>query len=427
MKSINIITLGCSKNLVDSEIILNNLEGNGYTIYHDENKTADIVIINTCGFINDAKQESIDMILHFAELKKQNKIKELIVTGCLSQRYREELQESMPEVDVFWGVYDHQQLIQHITKKTRDVKPRSHLTTNHYAYLKISEGCSRHCSFCAIPMIKGKHHSYPMDNIINEARILAENGVKELILIAQDLTYYGKDLYGQPMLPKLIQKLTKIKNIQWIRLHYLFPANFPMELLYVIRNEPKVCKYIDIPFQHVSDHMLTMMNRGTTKDKSIQLLHTIQKILPEAATRTTLLVGHPGETEEDFNQLYEFVQSAKFDKLGVFVYSHEEGTIAGEQYTDNVPNPVKEERKEKIMALQQDISLALNRKKVNHSYTVLIDRHEDTRAIGRTQYDSPEVDGEVLIEDPGHQLIPGNFYNVKMVNADEYDVYGEIT
>ncbi len=427
MKSINIITLGCSKNLVDSEIILNNLQGQGYTIYHDENKTADIVIINTCGFIHDAKQESIDMILHFAELKKQQKIKKLFVTGCLSQRYKEEMQDSMPEVDAFWGVYDQQQLIQHITQSCQKIKPRTVLTTKHYAYLKISEGCSRQCSFCAIPMIKGKHHSYSMDAIHKEAQILADNGIKELILIAQDLTFYGKDLYKKQMLPELVQKLASIKQIQWIRLHYLFPAQFPMKLLDVINNEPKVCQYIDIPFQHISDHMLSVMNRGVSKKQSMHLFHTIKTMLPGASIRTTLLVGHPEETEDDFEQLYKFVQSSQFDKLGVFIYSHEEGTIAGEQYQDNVPENVKQERKDTLMALQQDISLELNRKKINNQYTIFIDRHEGTQAIGRTQYDSPEVDGEVLIDDSEKQLIAGNFYEVNIVDADEYDLFGVLS
>lgn len=428
MQTITINTLGCSKNLVDSEIILNQFKKRGYDIKHESDEPADIVIINTCGFIYDAKEESVDTILQAVEAKKQGDINQIYVIGCLSQRYREELKHDIPEVDRFYGVYEMEQLVREITgdKQLQIDSHRSTLTTPpHYAYVKIAEGCSRACSFCSIPVIKGKFHSYDPNQILDQVQELVNNGVQELILIAQDLTYYGKDQTETSRLPELVNTIAQRSNVPRLRLHYLFPEGFPLELLEVINAHSNICNYIDLPVQHISDHMLQLMRRGITKQDTLALIQSIRQTIPDVVIRTTLLVGHPYETEEDFNELYEFVREMRFDKLGVFEYSHEEGTYAGKHYPDNVSEELKQERKETIMALQERISEEQQQARIDNSYSVLIDRHEPPYTVGRTQYDSPEVDGEVLIYDPQQTYQPGNFYSVFITGADEYDLYSE--
>ena len=431
---INIVTLGCSKNKVDSERLAASLS-HCYDIMHDSDKKSDVVIINTCGFIGDAKEESIDTILEYAELRKANKIKKLYVMGCLSQRYRKDLQNEIHEVDGFFGVESVSLIASQILRfsdsqvlKFSDLKynhERVLSTPSHYAYLKISEGCNRRCAFCAIPLIRGEHVSVPMEDLIKEAELLAKKGVKELILIAQDLTYYGRDIDGQFHIVELVKRLLEIKEFEWIRLHYGYPQGFPDKLLDMMNNEPRICNYIDLPLQHISTPILKNMRRGVDKEQTINFVKNARNRVPGIAFRTTFIVGFPGETEEQFEELCDFVREMKFERAGVFAYSAEEGTPAYEM-EDDVPEEVKQERVDTIMAIQQNISLETNEKRVGTIEKVLIDRIEGDYYIGRTQYDSPEVDDEILISVDEAELNIGDFVNVKLTKADYFDLYGEI-
>ena len=430
---INIVTLGCSKNKVDSERLAATLSDR-YDILHDSDKKSDVVIINTCGFIGDAKEESIDTILEYAELRKANKIKKLYVMGCLSQRYRKDLQNEIHEVDGFFGVESVQLIANDILKDSVTLRPcdpvtldynheRLLSTPSHYAYLKISEGCNRRCAFCAIPLIRGEHVSVPMEDLIKEAELLAKKGVKELILIAQDLTYYGRDIDGQYHIVELVKRLLEIKEFEWIRLHYGYPQGFPDELLDLMNNEPRICNYIDLPLQHISTPILKNMRRGVDKEQTINFVNNARNRVPGIAFRTTFIVGFPGETEEQFEELCDFVREMRFERAGVFAYSAEEGTPAYEM-EDDVPDEVKQERVDTIMAIQQNISLETNEKRVGTIEKVLIDRIEGDYYIGRTQYDSPEVDDEILISVDEAELNIGDFVNVKLTKADYFDLYG---
>ena len=436
---VNIVTLGCSKNRVDSERLAASLS-HRYDIVHESEKKSDIVIINTCGFIGDAKEESIDTILEYAELRRAKKIKKLYVIGCLSQRYRKDLQEEIHEVDGFYGVESVQLIANDILKNeelnsatqqlsnsvTLDYNHERVLSTpSHYAYLKISEGCNRRCAFCAIPLIRGEHVSVPMEDLLKEANLLAQKGVKELILIAQDLTYYGRDIDGQYHIVELVKKLLEIKEFEWIRLHYGYPQGFPDELLDLMNNEPRICNYIDLPLQHISTPILKNMRRGVDKEQTINFVTNARNRVPGIAFRTTFIVGFPGETEEQFEELCDFVKEMKFERAGVFAYSPEEGTPAYEM-EDDVPEEVKQERVDTIMAIQQNISLETNEKRVGTTEKVLVDRIEGDYYIGRTQYDSPEVDDEILISVDSAELNIGDFVNVKLVKADYFDLYGEV-
>ena len=436
---VNIVTLGCSKNRVDSERLAASLS-HRYDIVHESEKKSDIVIINTCGFIGDAKEESIDTILEYAELRRAKKIKKLYVIGCLSQRYRKDLQEEIHEVDGFFGVESVQLIAKDILSDdelnsatqqlsnsvTLDYNHERVLSTpSHYAYLKISEGCNRRCAFCAIPLIRGEHVSVPMEDLLKEANLLAQKGVKELILIAQDLTYYGRDIDGQYHIVELVKKLLEIKEFEWIRLHYGYPQGFPDELLDLMNNEPRICNYIDLPLQHISTPILKNMRRGVDKEQTINFVTNARNRVPGIAFRTTFIVGFPGETEEQFEELCDFVREMKFERAGVFAYSPEEGTPAYEM-EDDVPEEVKQERVDTIMAIQQNISLETNEKRVGTTEKVLVDRIEGDYYIGRTQYDSPEVDDEILISVESAELNIGDFVNVKLVKADYFDLYGEV-
>ena len=434
---LNIVTLGCSKNKVDSERLAASLEYK-YDIVHDSDKKSDVVIINTCGFIGDAKEESIDTILEYAELRKAKKIKRLYVTGCLSQRYRKDLQEEIHEVDGFYGVESVQMIAKDIlTQESADSETlrlcdsvsynheRVLSTPDHYAYLKISEGCNRRCAFCAIPLIRGEHVSVPMDDLIKEAELLAHKGVKEIILIAQDLTYYGRDIDGQYHIVELVKRLLEIKEFEWIRLHYGYPQGFPDELLDLMNQEPRICNYIDLPLQHISTPILKNMRRGVDKEQTINFVKNARNRVPGIAFRTTFIVGFPGETEEQFEELCDFIRDMKFERAGVFAYSPEEGTPAYEM-EDDVPEEVKQQRVDDIMAIQQNISLETNENRVGTVEKVLIDRIEGDYYIGRTQYDSPEVDDEILISLDDADLEVGTFVNAKIVKADYFDLYAEI-
>ena len=429
---INIVTLGCSKNRVDSERLAASLSHH-YDIVHESEKKSDIVIINTCGFIGDAKEESIDTILEYAELRRAKKIKKLYVIGCLSQRYRKDLQEEIHEVDGFFGVESVQLIAKDILSEELGVRSeelgynheRVLSTPSHYAYLKISEGCNRRCAFCAIPLIRGEHVSVPMEDLLKEANLLAQKGVKELILIAQDLTYYGRDIDGQYHIVDLVKRLLEIKEFEWIRLHYGYPQGFPDELLDLMNNEPRICNYIDLPLQHISTPILKNMRRGVDKEQTINFVKNARNRVPGIAFRTTFIVGFPGETEEQFKELCDFVREMKFERAGVFAYSPEEGTPAYEM-EDDVPEEVKQERVDTIMAIQQNISLETNEKRVGIVEKVLIDRIEGDYYIGRTQYDSPEVDDEILISVDEAELNIGDFVNVKLVKADYFDLYGNV-
>ena len=436
---INIVTLGCSKNRVDSERLAASLS-HRYDVVHESEKKSDIVIINTCGFIGDAKEESIDTILEYAELRRAKKIKKLYVIGCLSQRYRKDLQEEIHEVDGFYGVESVQLIAKDILKNeelnsatqqlsnsvTLDYNHERVLSTpSHYAYLKISEGCNRRCAFCAIPLIRGEHVSVPMEDLLKEANLLAQKGVKELILIAQDLTYYGRDIDGQYHIVDLVKRLLEIKEFEWIRLHYGYPQGFPDELLDLMNNEPRICNYIDLPLQHISTPILKNMRRGVDKEQTINFVTNARNRVPGIAFRTTFIVGFPGETEEQFKELCDFVKEMKFERAGVFAYSPEEGTPAYEM-EDDVPEEVKQERVDTIMAIQQNISLETNEKRVGAVEKVLIDRIEGDYYIGRTQYDSPEVDDEILISVDEADLNVSDFVNVKLVKADYFDLYGNV-
>ena len=425
--TIRVVTLGCAKNTVDSEVLMGQLKLNNIRVLRDGEKgREDTVIINTCGFINDAKEESIETILGFIEAKKSGKLKQVYVMGCLSERFKKPLQKEIPEVDEYFGVRDLSEIVTRMGASYRnDLLGERHLTTpKHYAYLKIAEGCDRTCSFCAIPGIRGKHISRTIEDILDEARKLSEQGVKEILLISQDLTYYGMDLYKKQMLPELITKLSDLKLFTWIRLHYLFPTTFPDELLGVIATRPDVCNYLDIPLQHISDRILKSMRRGVDKAGTYKLMERFKEQLPNAALRAAFIVGYPGETVEEFEELKAFIRDIKFDRVGVFTYSHEEDTHAF-GLTDDVPAEVKQERAAEIMEIQQYISLELNQLKIGKTFKVLIDRVEGDYFIGRTEFDSPEIDNEVLIKGV-EKLKIGEFYNVKITEADSFDLFGSI-
>lgn len=426
-RKINIVTLGCAKNIVDSEHLAGQL-GEGWEVVYDSDSTdAKVVVVNTCGFIGDAKEESIDTILRFAAAKEAGDIDHLFVMGCLSERYRDELIEEIPEVDEFFGVNNIADILKTVGARYRDeLRGERRLTTpKHYAYLKISEGCNWGCGYCAIPLIRGKHVSVPMEELIEEATALAAKGVRELIVIAQDTTYYGLDLYGKRRLGELLRTLCRIDGIEWVRLHYAYPAHFPQEVIEAMRDEPKICKYLDIPLQHISDRMLRSMRRGLSKAETIRLVEDLRREIPDIALRTTLLVGYPGETEQDFQELLDFVATARFDRLGVFPYSEEEGTYSATELTDDVPQEVKEARAEDVMELQREIARDSNERLTGTLQKVIIDRCEGDFWVGRTQYDSPEVDQEVLI--PASATIrTGDFATVRIVSADDYDLRGEL-
>lgn len=427
--TIDVITLGCSKNLVDSEKLIRQLEKNGYKVTHDSpNPQGEIAVINTCGFIGDAKEESINMILEFCEAKEEGKLKKLYVMGCLSERYLKELKTEIPQVDKFYGKFNWNELLADLGKAYQaDYAIERTLTTpKHYAYLKISEGCDRTCSYCAIPIITGKHTSRPMEEILEEVRILVAEGVKEFQIIAQELTYYGVDLYKSQKLPELIERMAQIPGVEWIRLHYAYPAHFPKDLFRVMREYDNVCKYMDIALQHISDNMLTKMRRHVSKAETYDLIEQFRKEVPGIHLRTTLMVGHPGETEEDFEELKEFVRKARFDRMGAFAYSEEEGTFSAKEYEDNIPHEVKQKRLDELMGIQQEISAELSNLKIGKTYSVIIDRKEGEYYIGRTQFDSPEVDPEVLVKANGKRLFIGRFYQVHITDADDFDLYGEV-
>ncbi|HAC24114.1 MAG TPA: 30S ribosomal protein S12 methylthiotransferase RimO [Cytophagales bacterium] len=423
---VNLVTLGCSKNQVDSEVLLTQLRGNGIDATH-ESKTddANIVIINTCGFIDNAKQESIDTILRYVDAKEEGVVEKVYVTGCLSQRYKDDLEKEIPEVDAWFGTRDLSRLLKQLNANYKHELVGERILTNpaHFAYLKISEGCDRPCSFCAIPLMRGKHVSRPMEELVKEAQHLARNGTRELLLIAQDSTYYGLDLYKKRNLSELLLRLSDVEGISWIRLHYAFPTGFPLDVLDVMASRPNICNYLDIPLQHGSTRMLQLMRRGTTREKTEQLLATIREKVPGIAIRTTLIGGHPGETEEDFAEMMGFVERSRFDRLGIFSYSHEENTHAYSM-ADDVPAEVKQQRVDAIMELQQGISLELNQQKVGQTFKVLVDRKEEGQYIGRTEFDSPEVDNEVIIDSDDQYLRVGDFVQVKIESASEFDLHG---
>ncbi len=422
------ITLGCSKNLMDSEHLIRQFLANGYTVHHNaDDVDGEIVVINTCGFIADAQQESINMILEIVESKKRGKVGQVFVMGCLTERFMEELKAEIPEVDGYYGKFNWKKLISDLGKAYYNDPMggnRSLTTPPHYAYLKISEGCDRTCSYCAIPLITGKHVSRPMEEIIQEARTLAGSGVRELLLIAQDLTYYGLDRYKEHRLPQLVEELSQIEGLDWIRLHYAYPNAFPKDLLRVMRERPNVCAYLDIALQHISDPMLRKMRRATSKAETLALLKEIRQEVPGIHLRTTLMVGHPGETEADFEELLDFVREVRFDRLGAFVYSHEEGTYSHKHYEDDVPLEVKSQRMDRLMEVQEGIISELNQSKIGQRLRVIIDRQEGEYYIGRTEYDSPEVDQEVLIKGTGLRL--GQFYEVEITSAEIFDLYGRV-
>ena len=428
MKKLNLITLGCAKNVVDSERILAQLADAGWQVVHDsDDLDSEVVVINTCGFIGDAKEESINMILECAAAKERGDIDRLYVIGCLSERYRDELRAEIPEVDDFFGVRDITEVVRELLGDWRDDLNTERIlsTPSHYAYLKISEGCNWGCGYCAIPLIRGRHVSVPMDELMEEAHKLAAKGVRELIVIAQDTTYYGVDLYGERKLAELLKRLCTVDGIEWIRLHYAYPTAFPQDVIDVMAAEPKICKYLDIPFQHISDSQLRSMHRGIDKQGTYALIERLRAAIPDIAIRTTLLVGYPGENDEDFAELLDFVRDVRFDRLGVFPYSEEEGTYSAEHLEDDVPAETKELRVDTIMAIQGNISLENNVNRVGRTERVIIDSKEGEYYIGRTQYDSPEVDQEILIK-TGKRLKPGDFVTVKITAAEQYDLYADL-
>lgn len=426
---IDIVTMGCSKNLVDSETLMKLFEDNGYHCVHDPKRPqGEIAVINTCGFIEDAKQESIDTILEFIQAKEEGRLRKLYVMGCLSQRYQKELEAEMPEVDKFYGKFNYKELLKELGKAEVPAcsGPRHLTTPHHYAYIKISEGCNRRCAYCAIPIITGKHVSRPMDEILDEVRQLVADGVKEFQIIAQELTYYGVDLDGKHHITELISRMADIPGVKWIRLHYAYPNQFPLDLLDVMREKPNVCKYLDIALQHISDNMLNRMHRHVSKQETIDLLKTIRERVPGIHIRTTLMVGFPGETQEDFHELLEFVRTQRFERMGAFAYSEEEGTYSANNYEDDVPAEVKQRRLDELMILQQEISAEVEAEKVGKVLKVIIDRKEGDYYIGRTEFCSPEVDPEVLIKAGEKRLRVGCFYNVKITQSEEFDLYGEV-
>lgn len=438
---IDFITMGCSKNLVDSEQLMRRFENMGYHCVHDSKRPqGEIAVINTCGFIESAKEESINTILEFVNAKNEGRLHKLYVMGCLSQRYQKELEENIPEVDRFYGKFNFSQLLKDLgpaeasnseekafSERRVDANSRRMLTTpSHYAYIKIAEGCDRHCAYCAIPLITGKHVSRPMEDILQEIQELVDEGVTEFQVIEQELTYYGVDLYGKTRIAELIDKMANIKGVKWIRLHYAYPNQFPLELLDVMREHDNVCKYLDIALQHISDHMLTLMHRHVTKQETLDLIHTIRERVPGITIRTTLMVGFPGETEEDFQELVDFVKQEKFERMGAFAYSEEEGTYSAEHYQDDVPADVKQARLDKLMAVQEKISSEVEAAKVGKTFKVIIDRKEGDYYVGRTEACSPEVDPEVLIPAADRRLRTGHYYNVLMTGSDEFDLYGKV-
>jgi len=421
---INVITLGCSKNVYDSEVLMGQLKASGKDVVHEEE--GNVVVINTCGFINNAKEESVNTILEFMQKKEAGEVDKVFVTGCLSERYKPDLQKEIPNVDEYFGTTELPQLLKALGADYKHELIGERLTTTpkNYAYLKIAEGCDRPCSFCAIPLMRGKHKSTPIEEVVIEAEKLAANGVKELILIAQDLTYYGLDLYKKRNLAELLEALVKVEGIEWIRLHYAFPTGFPLDVLDVMNREPKVCNYLDIPLQHISDHILKSMRRGTTKEKTTKLLREFRKTVPNMTIRTTLIVGYPGETEEDYQELKQWVADMRFERLGCFTYSHEENTHAY-NLEDDVPEDVKQQRANDIMELQSQISWELNQEKIGQEFKVVIDRKEGNYFVGRTEYDSPDVDNEVLIDGTKTYLKTGEFAHVKITEAADFDLYAE--
>lgn len=426
---VNVVTLGCSKNVHDSEVLMGQLKGNRIDVVHESNNIQenDIVVINTCGFIDNAKQESIDTILQFSELKDQGKINKVIVTGCLSERYKPELQTEISNVDAYFGTNDLPELLSTLgaNYKHELLGERLLTTPSHFAYFKIAEGCNRPCSFCAIPLMRGKHVSKSIDELVKEAKFLAANGTKELILIAQDLTYYGLDIYGKRNLSDLLRHLSDVDGIEWIRLQYAYPSGFPMDILDAMNERSNICNYLDMPLQHISDNMLTAMRRGTSKQKQIDLVNKIRDKVPNIALRTTLICGYPGETEQDFHEMLQWVEDTRFDRLGCFTYSHEEKTHA-HNFEDDVPEEVKQERVDEIMELQQGISYDINQDKVGQTYKVLIDRVDGDYFIGRTEFDSPEVDNEVVLDAKTNYARIGDFVEVKVDRAEDFDLYGTI-
>ena len=425
---IDIVTMGCSKNLVDSELLMKQFEANGFICTHDsERPQGEIAVINTCGFIESAKEESINTILEFAERKKDGQLKKLFVMGCLSQRYKDELEKELPEVDRFYGKFNYKQLLTDLGQaEIPSCDGRRHLTTPpHYAYIKIAEGCNRRCAYCAIPLITGKHVSRPVEDVLQEVRELVQQGVKEFQIIGQELTYYGIDIYGECRISNLIDEMAKIPGVEWIRLHYAYPNDFPMELLDVIRRNNNVCKYLDIALQHISDRMLNRMLRHVTKKETIDLITEIRRRVPGIHLRTTLMVGFPGETEDDFNELLDFVRWARFERMGAFAYSHEDGTYSYEHYIDDVPEEVKQERLDRLMALQQEISAEIEAEKVGKTMKAVIDRKESDYYVARTEFSSPEVDPEVIIK-TRRKLRIGEFYNVEITDSEYFDIQGQI-
>ena len=430
--TVDIITLGCSKNLVDSEMLMGLFEAHGYHVTHDaEHPQGEIAVVNTCGFIEDAKQESIDTILELAQAKEEGRLQRLYVMGCLSERYLADLEREIPEVDGWYGKFNYRQLLNDLSEQSEyseyseksDSLPMRHITTpRHYAYLKISEGCDRHCAYCAIPLITGRHRSRPMQEILDEVRWLVKQGVKELQVIAQELTYYGVDIDGKQHIAELVEQMADIEGVEWIRLHYAYPAHFPWDLLRVMREKQNVCKYLDIALQHISDHMLERMQRHVTKEETMELIRRMRREVPGIHLRTTLMVGFPGETDADFRELVEFTKWARFERMGAFAYSEEDGTYSAQHYEDDVPAEVKQARLDKLMRVQQNISAELEAEKVGMLMRVIIDRQEGEYFVGRTEFCSPEVDPEVLIP-VAEQLTIGRFYNVRITDAEEFDLY----
>ena len=427
--TIDIITLGCSKNLVDSERLIRQLELNGYHVTHDsDNLQGEIVVVNTCGFIADAQEESVNMILELCQAKQEGRVKKVYVMGCLSQRFMKELGHEIPQVDKFYGKFNWTELLNDLGKVYQQERQyeRCLTTPKHYAYLKISEGCDRHCAYCAIPLITGRHQSRPMEDIVAEVEHLVSEGVKEFQVIAQELTYYGLDLYGEQKIAELVERMSEVKGVKWIRLHYAYPMNFPWDLLRVIRERKNVCKYLDIALQHISTKVLTNMQRHVNKEETYELIERIRREVPGIALRTTLMVGFPGEGEEEFEELKDFVRWARFDRMGAFAYSEEEGTPAQKNFTDEVPDEVKQQRLSELMDIQQGISAEVQAERVGQTLKVIIDRKEGEYYVGRTEFDSPEVDPEVLISVADGVLRKGCFYNVQVVDSDDFDLYGKV-